>query len=295
MSTGLAPWTYRKRLDGAPDPFQATTTLGSTAVDLQAPSPLIGVALHASSRVRDELLDRMAIGEHGRCQEEDPGTHRFLTRLPHVLIARQSRYEVDLNRPPDTAIYTTPELAWGVDVWDQLPTREQREASLERWYEFHAMVDAAVEHAIDRFGRAVVLDMHSYNYQRDAPVDWRTDGKPVINVGTGHLILDDEGAQLKDRFLAGLEATTVLGEEALVQENAVFQGGYLNRRLSRTYGPRCLTFSVEYKKVFMDPEAQRIDEKVLEDLIDQFEGVAEGLAGELGTELLEERRPLPEP
>lgn len=279
---------YRAHLREADAQLQGRLATGAGTITYHAPTPILGVALHASGELAPDLLDRMAISREARRFEEDPGTDRFLSRTTHRLVAEQSRYEVDLNRPPDTAMYTSPEMAWGVQVWETPPSPAQRERVLEKWYAFHTAVDAAVADAIERFGRCIVLDLHSYNYQRDGPRDWRTDGKPVINLGTGHLRLDDEGAQLKEWFFQELQGHTYLGEEMAVAENQVFQGGYLNRRLSRTFGPRCLTFSIEYKKVFMDPEAQVIDEAGLRDLIDQFDATVEALAERIGA-------PLPDP
>ena len=74
---------------------------------------------------------------------------------------------------------------------------------------------------------------------------------------------------------------TVLGEDALVQENGVFYGGYLNRRLSHLYGPRVITLSVEYKKVYMDERTGEIYEDVVRDLADQMDETIRELAEEL--------------
>lgn len=43
-----------------------------------------------------------------------------------------------------------------------------------------------------------------------------------------------------------LTVFTLGGTTCSFGENAVFHGGYLNRRLSRTYGPRCLSVSAEF-------------------------------------------------
>ncbi len=293
MSDGLAPWDYRTRLADSPSPFTATSAKGSTTLEFIEPSPILGIALHHSHRVRPELAERMVISPVDRWREEDPETHRFIRSTTHRLTPNQSRYEVDMNRPPDTAVYLSPEMAWGNQIWREKPTPDQLERTQEKWYEHHTLIDAAVQDAIERFGQAIVLDIHSYNYQRDGPTAWRTDGQPCINLGTEHLDLDEQGRELVDWFLAGLEGHTLLGEEMLVQENAVFQGGYLNRRLSRTYGPRCITLSVEYKKVYMDELTGQVLEAETEDLARQFDETLGALAERLGGPLLDKPR-LPE-
>lgn len=281
MQNEVTPQTYRTHLAEDRGPLTGRSATDAGTIDLDVVSPIIGIALHHSHRVRDEVAERMAISAADRRYEEDPYTHRFLRSATHRLTPNQSRYEVDMNRPPHTAVYMGPEMAWGNQIWAQTPPPGMVERTLEKWYAFHTLVDVAVQDAIDRFGRAIVLDLHSYNYQRDGATDWRTDGKPVINLGTKHLILDDEGTRLKDRFFEQLAGTTVLGEECLVEENSVFYGGYLNRRLSRTYGTDCLTLSVEYKKVFMDERTGEPHDDVLEDLLDQFDDALRDLADQV--------------
>jgi hypothetical protein len=286
VTARLDAYSYHEHLRQA-RPVQARTPIGAATIDLREPGPVIGVAPHHSHQVRDEVLDRMAIPEADRLYEEDPYTERFIAATAHRLTPNQSRYEVDVNRPPHEAVYMGPEMAWGSTIWEEDPPREVVEASLERWQEFHGVLDQAVQHAIGTYGRAIVLDLHSYNYQREGAQDWRTDEKPVVNLGTRHLHLDDEGRRLKEWFIDQLDDVTVLGEEALVEENSVFYGGYLNRRLSRVYGEDCLTFSVEFKKVFMDERTGEPHSKVHADLADQFDRIVHELADRVGAPALD--------
>ncbi len=288
MRHGLTPWAYDEHLAHDGGQLQARTDRDAATIDLHEPSPIIGVAAHHSHRVRKPVLERMAISEADRLYEEDPYTERFLAATTHRITPNQSRYEVDINRPPHEAVYMGPEMAWGSTIWETELSPALVEASLERWYEFHAVLDQAVQHAIAHHGRAIVLDVHSYNYQREGPTDWRADGKPVVNLGTKYLELDDDASEIKQWMLDRLEDVTVLGEPALVEENSVFSGGYLNRRLSRTYGSDCLTLSIEFKKVFMDEATGEAHTKVLEDLLDQFHSIVHELGAKIGAPTLED-------
>ena len=280
MDHVLSPAAYRDEL--ANDrPIHGVSPFGSTTVHRAAPTPIIGTAMHHSHHIRDDIRPKLEIPADERYYEEDPETHRFIGSLLHTLLPNQSRYELDLNRSPDVTIYSRPDLAWGKKVYAEELTQAQTEATLEKWYEFHTLIDAAVEDAIRRFGYAIVFDIHSYNYQRDGPTDWRTDGKPVINLGTRYLQLDEPLAATKDWFMRELEGHTLLGEEILTQENAVFFGGYLNRRLSRIYGSRCMTLSVEYKKVFMNEREGKVLERELMDLVDQMDASIQRLGERL--------------
>lgn len=284
---GLYPRDYRRWLRDEPAPTCRVSEFDSTTVCYEASSPILGTALHYHWAVRDQLKPKFALSDAQRYYEEDPETHRFLGPVLHTLTPNQSRFELDLNRPPDTTVYSKPSLAWGLKVWKQPLSQYEREFSMEKWYEFHTLMDAAVEDAIERFGYAIVFDFHSYNYQRKEPVDWRTDGKPVLNLGTRHLALDDKGRAIVDDFLRDIRGHTVQGEECLVEENGVFYGGYLNRRLSHLYGKRVITLSVEYKKVYMDERTGEVKEEILQDLVQQMGQSIRALADRLGAPVRE--------
>lgn len=283
---GLYPRDYRQRLLDDDGPFSGVSEFDSTTVHYRGDSPIIGTAMHYHHAIRADIKDKMVLSDEARFYEEDPETHRFLGRVMHCLTPNQSRYELDLNRPPDTTLYTEPKLAWGQQVWGEPLNQFEREFSLEKWYEFHTMMDCAVEDAITHHGYAVVLDFHSYNHQRKGPTNWRTDDKPVINLGTRHLDLDDFGRKLKDDFCADIQQHTVLGEEAMIQENGVFYGGYLNRRLSHLFGKRAITLSVEYKKVYMDEASGVVDETILQDLVNQMDESIVAMAERLGVDTM---------
>lgn len=280
---------YRVRLADESSPFSAVFAQDAARVDVAAPTPMIGTAVHASPRVREELHPHLQASESERYREEDPETQRFCGLLSHTILPRQSRFEVDLNRSPFEAVYETPDMAWGIPTYKGSLPETVLERSLEKWYEYHSAVDAAVEDAIRRFGRAVVFDFHSYNYQRGGPTDWRSDGKPVLNLGTKHLALDEEGRRFVDWFLGELRSTTVDGDEVSVAENGVFYGGYLNRRLTRRFGAQCITLSLEYKKVYMDEIEGVVDEKVLGELLEQMDTTIRRMADRLGAPVRSER------
>ena len=85
--------------------------------ELIGDGPLVATAVHDGHRVRDNLLALMKLDDAGRLREEDPFTAHWTTVAPTRVIGLHSRFEVDLNRPRDKAVYRSPEDAWGLDVW----------------------------------------------------------------------------------------------------------------------------------------------------------------------------------
>src|SRR5688572_27418718 len=103
--------------------------------------PIVAVALHDGHEARDEIRDSFAISEADRLREEDPFTGGWTAIVPTKIIAHRSRFEVDLNRNAEKAVYQTPADAWGLTVWKSPLTSEQLERSRAIRIEFYAVVE----------------------------------------------------------------------------------------------------------------------------------------------------------
>ena len=79
--------------------------------------PLVATAIHNGHDIQAELDGQFALSEEDRLRVEDPFTGGWTTVAPTSLVARQSRFEVDFNRPREKAVYQTPEDAWGLNIW----------------------------------------------------------------------------------------------------------------------------------------------------------------------------------
>ncbi|MGD8148875.1 N-formylglutamate amidohydrolase [Ornithinimicrobium sp. Y1694] len=78
---------------------------------------LVATAIHNGHELRPEVAEAMVLPEDVRRREEDPYTDVIGADAPARVVARRSRFEVDLNRPRDTAVYRTPADCWDLDVW----------------------------------------------------------------------------------------------------------------------------------------------------------------------------------
>src|SRR2546430_14138277 len=79
--------------------------------------PIVACAVHAGSEVRAEALRHMALRRRQRFVEEDPYTDQLAAVAPTSVVVHRSRFEVDLNRARERAVYRTPGDAWGLAVW----------------------------------------------------------------------------------------------------------------------------------------------------------------------------------
>ena len=219
------------------------------------PGPLVAAAVHDGHAISPDTLGHVALPDAERLREEDPFTAGLATVAPTRIVGLHSRFEIDLNRPPDRAVYRTPDDAWGLEVWDGAVPDAVVERSLEMYDAFYQALGETLDHKVREHGAVVVYDLHSYNHRREGPHGPAADaeGNPEVNVGTGTLDRERWGG-LVDGFMADLRQGAQdagLGELD-VRENVKFQGGYVSQWIHERYGSDACVLAVEFKKAFMD-------------------------------------------
>jgi N-formylglutamate deformylase len=243
--------------------------------------PLVTTAIHAGHDLRPELLARTALDDGSRRREEDPFTDRLTAAGGVPVVVHRSRFEVDLNRPRDGAVYTTPDTCWGLEVWREPLTDEQVDRSLREYDDFYASLARVLDDLAVQ-GSFVVLDMHSYNHRRsgrDAPPAPVSEN-PEINIGTGSLDRDRWG-HVVEPFMHDLRRRTVVGHQLDVRENVRFKGGHLSQWVHERYQSQGCALAVELKKVFMDEWSGQPDDEHLRQLVGAFSGAVPILLGAL--------------
>lgn len=227
--------------------------------------PIVATAIHDGHHVREELLRRFSISDADRLREEDPFTGRWACVAPTRVTGLRSRFEVDLNRPREGAVYRKPEDAWGLHVWNgELPDEEVQESVAEYDLFYSALHDLCVQ-KVEECGRFVVLDLHTYNHRRSGPEGVPADPEqnPQVNVGTGTLVRAN-WAPVIDRFITDLRSFDFPGGPLDVRENVKFFGGQLARWAHEKFPENACVLSVEFKKFFMDewtgePDTQSVE------------------------------------
>ena len=215
--------------------------------------PVIATAIHNGHSVRDEVRIQFALDEGIQLREEDPFTEEFAKVSESRIIGLRSRFEVDLNRPREKAVYRTPEDAWGIHVWKSLPSNELMSRSLEEYDAFYSAMDDYFDDVHARHGRFVVYDIHSYNHRRggsDAPED-SPEENPELIVGTGNMNRE-YWSGLVEGFMRDMRSGDYLGHSLDVRENIRFRGGNFSRHLYERYGNDICVLALEFKKIFMD-------------------------------------------
>ncbi|WP_439880868.1 N-formylglutamate amidohydrolase [Pontibacter sp. MBLB2868] len=229
-------------------------------------SPLVATAIHSGHNVRHNISNLFALAAEERLREEDPYTDQWVVIADNQIIGHNSRFEMDLNRSPDKAIYRLPEDAWGLHVWeDELPDELAKE-SMSRYDKFYADVKQMLTEVKEQHGCFVVYDLHTYNHKREGATGLPADPEqnPEVNIGTGNMNRKKWGPVV-DAFMHSLQSYNYMGRHLDVRENVKFEGGYFMRWIHDTFGDSACVMSIEFKKFFMDewtgePDDQQIQE-----------------------------------
>ena len=244
--------------------------------------PLVATAIHAGHELRDEVAGLSALSVGDRLREEDPYTDLWTSVAPTRVIGLRSRFEVDLNRPREKAVYQQPEDAWGLEIWKSPPPAAVVERSLAQYDAFYRAMGDLLAELSERHGRFVVFDLHSYNHCRDgrngAPAD--QDANPQVNIGTGTMDRARWGAVV-DRFIHDLSDFDFPGGPLDVRENVKFRGGQLSRWIHETHPDSGCSIAIECKKFFMDEWSGEPDHDAVNAIRRALESTVPGVLEEL--------------
>lgn len=235
--------------------------------------PVLATAIHHGHRLRPDVSQLLALSEQQRLHEEDPFTGSWATIVQTHFIVEHSRFEVDLNRPREKAVYRSPEDAWGLRVWKHHVPRELLQDSLAEYDCFYETIKKLLTEKTKTYGRCVVFDFHSYNHRRAGPHAASANPvlNPEVNIGTGTMNRQ-RWAPLVNRFLEDMRnfdypsfdnptaKRSVSGSAEQggrrrhldVRENVKFHGGYFPRWVHENFPDSVCVLAIEFKKFFMD-------------------------------------------
>ncbi len=222
--------------------------------------PYACAAVHDGHQFRKSLWDNCLHTEYDRWYEEDPETKSMIQSHPIVIAARDSRFEYDLNRPPEEAIFET---AWGKQLWKEPLPEFEKEISLKKHENFYIVVQALISKLEEKFGVCIVYDMHSYNWQR-----WDRE-VPTWNLGTSNIDNARFGNQVESwrELLSSIKLPHGIKQTAKV--NDTFQGnGYFLKFITQNF-QNTLVLATEIAKVYCDEYHQIIFPEVV-DAVEEY-------------------------
>lgn len=234
--------------------------------------PIVATAIHAGHDLRPEVAVLSALDDRDRLREEDPFTDRWTAAAGNAVVLHRSRWEVDVNRERDRAVYRQPEDCWGLQPWLAEPDPSLLAESCALYDAFYAELHEVCLDLVRQHGRFVVLDLHSYNHRRLGPEGPAADpdSNPEVNLGTA--TIGPQWRPLIDRYLRDLTAG---GLDA--RENVRFYGAELAAWVHRSFPDTGCCLAVDVKKVFMDEQTGELDEAVFARITDALDAAVPGL------------------
>ena len=227
---------------------------------------MVATAIHDGHELRPSVAAAVALSDSDRLREEDPFTGQAVSGVPTNIVVHRSRFEFDLNRAADSAVYTTPEQSWGLEVWREMPAEALISESLAIHASYYRMLGSLLDEIVAEHGRFVLIDVHSYNHRRDGPAGECTpqEEAPDINIGTFSMPRD-EWAFLLDPLMEEMRRFEFNGRKLDVRENVAFQGkGEQTRFVHDRYPGKGCAIALEFKKFFMDEWSGQPDHAELE-------------------------------
>lgn len=248
--------------------FEAVSSDYSFTLKIDTYVPFVCGAVHDGHQFRPSLWENCKHTEYERWYEEDPCTKEMVQTFPIVIAGRDSRFEYDLNREPERAVYDD---AWGKQLWKQPLDSTEKELSLEKHTNFYKVVHALIQKLESDFGHALVFDMHSYNWKR-----WDRE-VPVWNLGTINVDQDRFSvfAESWSKKLGSMKLPNGLVSTSKI--NDTFQGnGYFLKYITQNFN-NTLVLATEISKVYCDelsgvifPEVVQSVERQLKELIPEM-------------------------
>ncbi len=224
-------------------PFEAVSEDYSFYIKIESYSPYVCAAVHDGHQFRKSLWKNCLHTEYDRWYEEDPCTKEMIHTHPIVIAGADSRFEYDLNRPPEGAIYSD---AWGKQLWKEPLSKKEYDLSLSKHNSFYKVVDALLGQIETLFSKAIVFDMHSYNWQR-----WNRE-VPTWNLGTTNLDNDRFGSTIVSwqEKLASIQLPHDIKSDCKI--NDTFQGnGYFLKHITANFN-NTLVLATEISKIYCD-------------------------------------------
>lgn len=229
--------------------FEAVSSDYSFTIKIEEYVHFVCGAIHNGHQFRKELWANCLHTEYDRWFEEDPETKKMVHSHPIVIAGCDSRFEYDLNRAPDKAIYKD---AWGKKLWKNPLPKYQKNKSLKKHNNFYKVVHVLIKKLEEKFGIAIVYDIHSYNWRR-----WKRE-VPTWNLGTGKVDNNRFRNEIESwrAILAQTPLPVKIKSTSLI--NDTFQGnGYFLEYITKNF-KNTLVLATEVAKIYCNELEQII-------------------------------------
>jgi len=237
--------------------FNAVAEDYSFTIKIESYTHFVCAAVHDGHQFRKELWDNCLHTAYERWYEDDPATKTIIDTQPIVIAGLDSRFEYDLNRDPETAIY---EDAWGKQLWKEPLSDKMKSLSLAKHKAFYLVVNTLMTKLQSIYTHCIVYDMHSYNWKR-----WSRE-VPTWNLGTSNVDQERFGDQIESwrKSLSEIQLANGIGSEAAIN-NTFYGNGYFLKFITSRF-KNTLVLATEIAKIYCDEHEQILYPEVIDSI-----------------------------
>ena len=258
----ISDWLYKKNKG-----------VKMTKYNLDYTENMLFLAIHNGHDISTHIREKIGISDNDRMREEDPFTERFIQDKKNQIIQYTSRFEYDLNRKREKAVYQKPDDCWGLPIYpDFTLSGDEISDALKAYDYFYHEIDSVIGNFLNRYENLLIWDIHSYNHRRAGNGEsFDSDVlNPEIIIGTNNnRYIDKKWLPLIEwiqKRLSNIELEKYIGDNRSlksrtldVRQNVKFPGGHLSQYLNSKYHPRVCCLAIEFKKIWMNEWTQEID------------------------------------
>jgi len=227
--------------------FDAVADDYSFTLKIENYTHYVCAAVHDGHQFRKELWDNCLHSAYESWYEDDPATKEMISTQPIVIAGLDSRFEYDLNREPEIAIYDD---AWGKQLWKEPLTSEMKEKSMAKHHTFYQVVDTLIQKLESMHKVCIVYDMHSFNWKR-----WSRE-VPTWNLGTKNIDQErfEDTIEAWRMSLSEIKLPNSIKSKAAI--NDTFYGnGYFLKYITSSF-KNTLVLATEIAKIYCDENEQ---------------------------------------
>lgn len=234
--------------------FHAVAEDYSFTIKIDSYVHYVCAAVHDGHQLRKELWDNCLHSAYERWYEDDPATKAMIDSQPIVIAGLDSRFEYDLNRAPEVAVY---EDAWGKELWKEPLSEADKLKSLSKHEAFYKVVKALIHKLESLHDVCLVYDMHSYNWKR-----WPRE-VPTWNLGTQNVDQERFGNQIERwrESLSEIQLPNGIISSAAIN-NTFYGNGYFLKYITSHF-KNTLVLATEIAKIYCDEYEQVIYPEVV--------------------------------
>ena len=203
---------------------------------------------HSGLAIPNEMRRQLKPRYQHFLPNQDWHLNRLYEFLPELgvpmLSANFSRYVVDLNRPLKAPLlgsfWSSPiaqQTAFKQDLYSAPPEQESLNQRIQTYYlPYHARLQQELESRLNRHGRVLLLDLHSFASGLDADV--------CLGTGGGTTASEHTLTQLESAFSA---------EKFACVKNQVFNGGHITRHYGAMQNVETVQIELHYRS-YLEPQ-----------------------------------------